>query len=43
MHGTNDPSGLGKDVSAGCIRVDNDAITRLAAMLLLGTPVEIRP
>jgi lipoprotein-anchoring transpeptidase ErfK/SrfK len=43
LHGTNDPSGLGKDVSAGCIRIDNDAITRLAEILPLGTPVEIRP
>lgn len=42
LHGTNDPSGLGKDVSAGCIRISNPAITRLARMLPLGTPVEIR-
>jgi len=43
VHGTNDPSGLGKDVSAGCIRIRNEAIDRLAGMLPLGTPVEIRP
>ena len=42
LHGTNDPSGLGKDVSAGCIRISNGAISRLAGMLPLGTPVEIR-
>lgn len=41
LHGTNDPSGLGKDVSAGCIRLSNEGITRLAAVLPLGTPVDI--
>lgn len=41
LHGTNDPSGLGKDVSAGCIRMNNETITRLASLLPLGTPVEI--
>jgi lipoprotein-anchoring transpeptidase ErfK/SrfK len=43
IHGTNDPSSLGKDVSAGCIRMSNEGITKLAANLPLGTPVEIRP
>lgn len=42
IHGNNDPSVLGTDVSAGCIRMDNDKITRLASLLPLGTPVEIR-
>ena len=41
IHGTNDPSGLGKDVSAGCIRLSNQGITKLAKVLPLGTPVEI--
>ncbi|MDP8975918.1 MAG: L,D-transpeptidase [Actinomycetota bacterium] len=41
LHGTNDPAGLGKDVSAGCIRMGNEGITRLASMLPLGSPVEI--
>ena len=41
LHGTNDPSGLGKDVSAGCIRMSNEGITKLAAVLPLGTPLEI--
>lgn len=41
IHGTNDPSGIGKNVSHGCIRVRNAAITRLAGMLPLGVPVEI--
>lgn len=43
LHGTNDPTTLGTDVSHGCIRMSNDAITRLAQILPLGTPVEIRP
>lgn len=41
LHGTDDPSGLGKDVSAGCIRMRNEAIVALAEVLPLGTPVEI--
>jgi lipoprotein-anchoring transpeptidase ErfK/SrfK len=41
IHGTNDPSGLGKDVSHGCIRVSNDAIDMMAKTLPLGVPVEI--
>lgn len=42
LHGTNDPSGLGGNVSAGCVRVDNEAITRLARLLPLGVPVDVR-
>jgi lipoprotein-anchoring transpeptidase ErfK/SrfK len=41
IHGTNDPSGLGKDVSHGCIRVSNEAIDKMAKTLPLGVPVEI--
>jgi RNA polymerase sigma factor (sigma-70 family) len=41
IHGTNDPSSLGRDVSHGCIRMSNDGITRLARTLPLGVPVEI--
>jgi RNA polymerase sigma factor (sigma-70 family) len=41
IHGTNDPAGLGHDVSHGCIRMSNAGITRLAAALPLGVPVEI--
>jgi lipoprotein-anchoring transpeptidase ErfK/SrfK len=43
IHGTNDPAGLGHDVSHGCIRMSNAGITKLAAILPLGVPVEIRP
>jgi len=41
IHGTNDPSGLGHDVSHGCIRMSNAGITKLAQLLPLGVPVEI--
>jgi hypothetical protein len=41
IHGTNDPSSIGKDVSHGCIRVPNDVIRHMAATLPMGTPVEI--
>lgn len=41
IHGTNDPSGLGTDVSHGCIRISNEAIDMLVGRLPLGVPVEI--
>jgi len=41
VHGTNDPSGIGQDVSAGCIRMRNSAVTELTKRLPLGTPIEI--
>ena len=41
LHGTGDPSSIGRDVSNGCIRMSNSGITKLADMLPLGTPVEI--
>ncbi len=41
LHGTGDPSGLGRDVSNGCIRMSNTGITMLAKTLPLGTPIEI--
>ncbi|HZC98812.1 MAG TPA: L,D-transpeptidase [Actinomycetes bacterium] len=40
IHGTNDPSGLGKDVSHGCIRMSNTGINKLARILPLGVPVQ---
>jgi lipoprotein-anchoring transpeptidase ErfK/SrfK len=42
IHGTNDPSSIGQDVSHGCIRMRNAAIRRLARLLPLGAPVLIR-
>ncbi|HWH11186.1 MAG TPA: L,D-transpeptidase [Solirubrobacteraceae bacterium] len=41
IHGTNDPGGIGSNVSHGCIHVLNSEITRLAKELPLGTPVQI--
>jgi lipoprotein-anchoring transpeptidase ErfK/SrfK len=43
LHGNNDPSTLGQDVSNGCIRMSNSGITFLAHTLPLGTPVKILP
>ena len=43
IHGTSDPSGLGHDVSNGCIRMSNSGITKLAETLPpWGVPVEIK-
>lgn len=41
LHGTNNPSSVGRDVSSGCIRLRNADITALADLLPLGTPVHI--
>jgi lipoprotein-anchoring transpeptidase ErfK/SrfK len=51
IHGTNDPSSIGQEVSSGCIRIPNDIITDLAndesqtnpedLVLPLGTPIEV--
>jgi lipoprotein-anchoring transpeptidase ErfK/SrfK len=42
LHGSADPTDLGREVSNGCVRLDNGAITSLAELLPLGTPVTIR-
>jgi lipoprotein-anchoring transpeptidase ErfK/SrfK len=42
IHGTNEPDKIGTDVSHGCIRMSNEAITELAGVLPLGTPVHIQ-
>jgi lipoprotein-anchoring transpeptidase ErfK/SrfK len=42
LHGTANPDNLGRAVSHGCVRVDNQVITSLARRLPLGTPVEVR-
>jgi lipoprotein-anchoring transpeptidase ErfK/SrfK len=41
IHGNNDASVLGQDVTHGCIRIDNAAITALSKQLPLGTPVDV--
>lgn len=42
LHGTNEPAGLGTNVSHGCIRIANRDIEALAHLLPLGTPVTIQ-
>ena len=42
IHGTNQPDSIGQSEGNGCIRMSNDAITRLAETLPIGVPVEIR-
>lgn len=42
IHGNNDPSSIGRNVSHGCIRLPNDVVTRMTELIPLGTPVEIR-
>ena len=42
IHGTNDPSAIGHDVSHGCIRMSNAGNTQLAQTLPIGVPVEIQ-
>ncbi|GGA21260.1 L,D-transpeptidase [Paenibacillus physcomitrellae] len=43
IHGTNDPSSIGKSVSHGCIRMYNEDVLTLSAMVPIGTRVSIRP
>ena len=42
IHGTSAPELLGQAVSHGCIRINNAAITKLAKLLPIGVPVEIK-
>lgn len=43
IHGTSRPGSIGRAASLGCVRLPNDVITVLHAIVPLGTPVEIRP
>lgn len=43
IHGTNDPSSIGRSVSAGCVRVSEWSLAHFEPLLRLGTPVLIRP
>jgi lipoprotein-anchoring transpeptidase ErfK/SrfK len=43
IHGTNDPSSIGKEVSHGCIRMYNADVLQLADIVPIGTQVTIRP
>jgi hypothetical protein len=42
LHGTNQPSSIGRAVSNGCIRLDNGVLQRIFDSALAGTPVIIR-
>ncbi|ASA21909.1 L,D-transpeptidase [Paenibacillus donghaensis] len=42
IHGTNDPSSIGKEVSHGCIRMFNADVLALQALVPIGTRVTIR-
>jgi lipoprotein-anchoring transpeptidase ErfK/SrfK len=41
IHGTNHPELIGKFVSNGCVRMNNEDVTALADIAPVGTPVEI--
>lgn len=41
IHGTNQPATVGRAVSHGCVRVRNEDIAKLYAMVAVGTPVYI--
>lgn len=43
IHGTNDPSSIGKAVSRGCIRMYNQDVEELARLVPIGTQVVIQP
>lgn len=42
IHGTNNPTSIGKSVSKGCIRMYNKDVEELAAIVPIGTSVLIR-
>ncbi|WP_123042357.1 L,D-transpeptidase [Cohnella candidum] len=42
IHGTNDPSSIGKMVSHGCIRMYNQDVLALSRLVPVGTSVTIR-
>lgn len=41
IHGTNNPSSIGKDVSNGCIRMFNEQVIELSNLVSIGTVVKI--
>ena len=43
IHGTNDPSSIGKYVSRGCVRMYNQDVEALSRTIPIGTLVSIRP
>jgi lipoprotein-anchoring transpeptidase ErfK/SrfK len=43
IHGTNNPSSIGRAVSHGCIRMHNEHVVQLASLVPINTNVTIRP
>jgi len=43
IHGTNDPTTIGKHVSSGCVRLTNDDVSDLYARLPVGAKVVVLP
>jgi hypothetical protein len=43
IHGTNDPSTIGKFVSSGCIRLTNEDVSDLFGRVDIGTRVVVLP
>lgn len=43
IHGTNDPSSIGREVSLGCVRMYNTDVVQLAELVPIRTRVTIRP
>jgi lipoprotein-anchoring transpeptidase ErfK/SrfK len=43
IHGTNDPSTIGGNVSSGCIRLTNEDVTDLYNRVQVGTKVVVLP
>jgi lipoprotein-anchoring transpeptidase ErfK/SrfK len=43
IHGTNDPSTIGKNVSSGCIRLENSEVQDLYSRVSIGTKVIVLP
>ena len=43
IHGTNDPTTIGKFVSSGCIRLTNEDVTDLFSRVNIGTRVVVLP
>jgi len=43
IHGTNNPSSIGRMVSHGCIRMRNEDVLKLSSLAPIGTRVTIRP
>lgn len=42
IHGTNEPSSIGKSASSGCIRMFNENVFELFAEVPVGTTVVVR-